>query len=168
MEDFQDFKKNIMSIENSIEKNKKLIERYEFLRILPLWVTDEKKEEYIINDEDYEATFLDCLPEGWYKAFALDMCEELREALIANDCYDNYRLFQVKEKYGGLRWYDGGGCRATDDIVRKYEQVSEQVCVECGNPATKMSKGWILFYCDDCAKKYPYDFVSIEDEECPF
>ena len=64
-----------------------------------------------------------------------------------------YRIFQIKEKWGYLHWYDSGYPNNSKvyDIVRKYEQISAKTCVVCGKPATKMSTGWISPYCDDCA-----------------
>ena len=54
----------------------------------------------------------------------------------------------------GLRWYDDGAPREVFDIISKYEQLSETTCINCGQPATLISKGWISPYCDECAKKH--------------
>lgn len=53
-------------------KNKKLCKRYPFL-IVRDW-----------NDKpfSYEFTYLDDMPEGWKKAFGMDMCEDIRKVLI--------------------------------------------------------------------------------------
>ena len=63
-----------------------------------------------------------------------------------------YRIVQIKEKFGGLRWYDSGTPKDSEllDIIQKYNGISHQTCGVCGKPATKISKGWIYPYCDDC------------------
>ena len=132
----------------SIEENKKLIERYPFLQCRNDWTGE------II--EGYEYTYLDDLPEGWAKTFGLYLCEDLREALIAADFLNEYRVVQVKEKFGSLRWYDNGYPRDSNvgKVIRKYETISEHVCVICGKPDVKMVySGWISPYCEDCWNK---------------
>lgn len=122
--------------------NKELIERYPFLRPRNCF-TDE-----IIEDADY--TELDDMPEGWRKAFGERMCEEIREELIKHNYLDEYRIIQIKEKYGMLCWYDAGSPADSNvyDIISKYEDVSRKICILCGKPATKISRGWICPYCD--------------------
>jgi len=54
------------------------------------------------------------------------------------------------------------------DIIHKYEDISETVCIRCGKPAKWVTRGWISYYCDDCKKKLEekiYDtFEPIEEE----
>ena len=45
------------------------------------------------------------MPMGWRRAFGEEMCEEILQVLIKYDCVDLYRITQIKEKYGTLRWY---------------------------------------------------------------
>ena len=123
--------------------NEELIERYPFLIPRNVW-TDK-----IIEDADF--TLLDEMPEGWRIAFGEQMCEEIREALIKYDYLDKYRITQIKEKFGSLRWYDNGTPKEVHDIISKYEQLSETTCIQCGSPATLISKGWISPYCE-CVK----------------
>lgn len=123
--------------------NEELIERYPFLKPRNVW-TDK-----IIEDAD--CTLLDDMPDGWRKAFGEQMCEEIREVLIKYDYLDKYRIMQIKEKFGQLRWYDNGAPREVFDIIDKYEKISERTCIICGQPATLISKGWISPFCD-CVK----------------
>jgi hypothetical protein len=57
---------------------------------------------------------------------------------------------EIKEKYGGLRLAATGGNSETDAIIDRCERDSQRICVKCGKPATRISKGWICPYCDDC------------------
>jgi len=56
---------------------------------------------------------------------------------------------QIKEKFGGLRFYYSGG---NDDYIRGLVQMAESwascSCEECGAPGTRRSGGWIRTLCD--------------------
>lgn len=97
-------------------------------------------------------TELDAMPEGWRKAFGIQMCKELKKELKKHKFLYKYRITQIKEKFGGLRWYDTGSPKDSEiwDIIDKYTQISYRTCIVCGKPATKISKGWISPFCDDC------------------
>ena len=120
-----------------IEHNKKLIEEYPFLKIY----------------DNMNYTWLDDMPIGWRIAFGEQLCKEIKEELIKNKELDSYKIIQIKEKFGGLRWYDNSGLPGMQFIIAKYEALSEKTCINCGKPANWISKGWISPYCDDCATK---------------
>lgn len=146
-------------METNQAKNKALIERFPFLMPRNRW-TDK-----IPEDFDYSYTELDAMPDGWRKAFGEQLCEELREELVRADYLDKYRITQIKEKYGSLRWYDLGCTkRMLREIIPKYERLSARTCIQCGKPATKISTGWISPYCDTCADKIGHyeRFMPIE------
>ena len=214
------------------EYNKNLTKKYPFLLPYNRWsvksITTEEEGFFpgtpdVIPEYDYEYTELDAMPEGWRIAFSDEMLEELRNELIKFDALDSYKVEQIKEKYGSLRWYSCGyptghlsepietviqtefksmwrdspddvnwsydieetengkiykwECRKildrcnVDKIENKYEALSEQTCIRCGKSPTKWeSKGWINYYCDDCAKeiynkvKERYPDRKFEDE----
>lgn len=147
---------------DKVQKNKELIERYPFLMPRNLW-TNEIPENY-----DFSHTYLDDMPDGWRIAFGEEICEEILEELISTNTLETYRIIQVKEKFGGLRWYDEGGSdRIGQEIVPKYAARSMQTCIHCGKPATKKSTGWIAPWCDDCAAGAPDTrFTVKEDHIC--
>lgn len=124
--------------------NKELCERYPFL--IP-W----KVRQGIIKDFNYDYTLLDWMEPGWREAFGIQMCEELREALIAADALERYQVTDVKEKYGELRWYSYGGTNSTHEIEKKYLLLSRGICGRCGKPATHIGTFWIYPYCDEHA-----------------
>lgn len=97
-------------------------------------------------------TELDAMESGWRKAFGIQMCKEIKKELKKHKFLYKYRIVQIKEKFGYLHWYDSGTPKDSKiyDIIRKYEQISAKTCGVCGKPATKISKGWIYPYCDDC------------------
>ena len=131
-----------------VEENKQLCDRYPFLKPRNAW-SGEPLKHY-----NYEYTYLDDIPEGWKKAFGVQMCEELRDILIEGDCLDSYHIAQTKEKYGQLRWYDYGVSKKVQDKynawLSKYTKLSEKTCIKCGKPGTMRKKGWISPWCDEC------------------
>lgn len=154
-------------LEEIQEYNKALIVKYPFL--LPRNVfTDEVPKDY-----DYTWTELDAMPDGWRKRFGEEMVEEISQALKECDFEDKYRIVQIKEKWGGLRWYDSGVPARSKiyDIIRKYENLSFKICVKCGDLATYQSLGWICPWCQSCVEDIKKDHIeafrelTIEDYE---
>lgn len=122
-------------------------------------------------DYDYTYTELDHLPDGWRLAFGEQLCEELNTALNKTNFADDYRITEIKEKWGGLRWYDNGSTTEMQDIIDKYESLSFRTCINCGKPAKWVTRGWISPYCDSCKtelenSKHFYDnFSPLLDKE---
>jgi len=55
---------------------------------------------------------------------------------------------QVKEKFGGLRFYYDGGDDIIGGMVRMAESWAANTCEECGSPGTMRNGGWIRTLCD--------------------
>lgn len=68
-----------------------------------------------------------------------------------------YEVHQIKEKFGGLRNYDGVGEAGFDPridaLVAAAEQVAARTCEYCGAPGTARGGGWIKTLCDDHARE---------------
>ena len=145
-------------------ENKRLCERYPFLQLYNPWTDKLIKSDYYTN--------LDEMPDGWRRAFGQEMCEEIRKVLIKGNYLYDYRVVQIKEKFGALRWYDNGApdsiYRELQDIINKYEEISARTCIWCGRPATKISLGWISPWCDNCAEKMGGKFRYISEEPLVF
>lgn len=139
--------KKELSEEEIIERNKKLIEEYPFLLPRNRW-TDKVSEDY-----DYSYTELDAMPQAWRDKFGEKMCRELKKELIKAGYLDQYRITQIKEKYGRLCWYDSGHTRKMGKIIHKYERKSENICIYCGRRSTITTQGWIEHLCKKCYKK---------------
>ena len=130
------------------ELNKRLIERYPFLEIKG-WNSSEPG--------DFNSTMLDCMPVGWRNTLGIPLCEELREELIRIDpsLLNKYRVSQVKEKYGTLRWYASSYSEQMEDILTKYEDISQYTCVVCGRINVPIfDDGWISPFCIECYKSH--------------
>lgn len=98
-------------------------------------------------------TELDAMPIGWRKCFGIQMCKEIKQALLENGgrkALRKYRITQIKEKWGELRWYDFHSCQDVWNVIDKYAYISRHTCIECGRIAKYMSKGYICPYCEKC------------------
>ena len=81
------------------------------------------------------------------------------ETLVANLIDDLFELgwdgtvAQVKEKFGGLRFYIGAGNDAIWARIEKAEKESYSLCIRCGGPGEIYTDGWYLTLCDKHAKE---------------
>lgn len=82
-------------------------------------------------------------PPGNYRAC---FCESYRSS--------HPRAAQVKEKYGGLRFYMTSGTDEIFDLIKKAEELSYKTCENCGEPGYQRSGGWIYTLCDTCHKNW--------------
>lgn len=141
-------------LDSLLEYNQNLVASYPFLKPRDLFgeVIDDK----LLDGRTF--TELDSLPDGWRKVFGEAICEDIKQCLIDNNCLNDYRILEIKEKYGTLRWYDN--LLITEPIVRKYEKLSSKICISCGKEAKWVTKGWISFLCDDCANSYVNNYNS--------
>ena len=55
---------------------------------------------------------------------------------------------QIKEKFGGLRFYYDGGDEHINGMVRMAEVWADASCEECGSPGKRRDGGWIKTLCD--------------------
>jgi hypothetical protein len=56
---------------------------------------------------------------------------------------------QVKEKFGGLRFYMTNSTPKMDGAITMAESMSYHICETCGKPGIRRSGGWILTLCDE-------------------
>ena len=142
------------NLEEIKQKNKELLEKYPWLYPVSEY-TGKPLENY-----DYSFTWMDDIPLGWNIAFGKQMVEELGVLLEKYNYQDEYSICQIKEKFGGLRWYDNGfpteGYEEYKEWLDKYEELSFKTCIDCGKPAKYFTRGWITPICEDCAKEYEY------------
>jgi hypothetical protein len=60
---------------------------------------------------------------------------------------------QVKEKFGGLRFYMEQETPYISGAISLAENLSFKICCQCGAPGVRRSGGWILTLCDSCHEK---------------
>lgn len=89
--------------------------------------------------------------DGWYTVIDA-LCESLQRRDV------ELTVVQVKEKFGGLRFYhDGIKAEAERDsymalgAIYNAQDMSKRVCEQCGNPAElRRDGGWLRARCDEC------------------
>ena len=143
-----------------IEYNKDLLKKYPWLTPYNVCTGEP------LDDYNYECTWADDIPNGWRLAFGDQMIEELDQLLRKYNLRDEYCIVQIKEKFGGLRWYDDGfpeeGYEEYMDWLCKYEDLSFKTCINCGKPAIGFTKDWITPLCKECMKDMPYTLIEEE------
>lgn len=63
------------------------------------------------------------------------------------------QIAQVKEKFGGLRFYIGAGSPAVWERIAQAEREAYRTCEDCGAPGKLNDQGWWKTLCDECAIK---------------
>jgi hypothetical protein len=93
----------------------------------------------------YDLFGVECGP-GW---------RSIIEPLMERCQKEGVSIFQIKEKFGGLRFYVGP---ASDDLhkaIHESEDKSFTICEQCGAPGQLRSDGWIRTLCDEHAEGRP-------------
>lgn len=111
------------------------------------------------DNPSFSSTLLCCMPAGWRAAFGLEFSEDIRTLLESSadpdTAFDSYRVEQIKEKYGSLRWYDGGVAsdifENMNDLNNSYEALSSRTCCDCGSfQDVRVDRGYIIPICESC------------------
>lgn len=105
----------------------------------------QRKVDYIREQLTQDPTQWNDWQKKSYSAEALAEAEkELAQALV-----DIPVAVQVKEKFGGLRFYVSGGTEAHQDMINMVEALSYRVCEECGSmmDTTTYTMGWHSTLC---------------------
>jgi hypothetical protein len=96
---------------------------------------------FYTDKEPIKNTGFFCIGNGW-----LGVVRSLIEDLI--ELGWDKQICQVKEKFGGLRFYINSG---SDEIYKKIfeaEMKSNEICEKCGEPGKSIKGGWIVTLCE--------------------
>lgn len=119
-----------------------------------------------MNDIDIVEIMKERFAEGWWPVLDVgegwrELLENLHQELI--EVAPDYQLHQVKEKFGGLRFYfdanikNDAAIERAQDIVDKYEDLSWKVCEITGKPGKVVSRdGWRKVLCPELAAEHGY------------
>jgi hypothetical protein len=82
--------------------------------------------------------------DGWFNLI-WNLCEDLDKVVG-----EEFRVDQVKEKFGTLRFYASGTNREAEALIRVAEKLSAITCEICGKPGKLKVKGaWYRTVCDN-------------------
>ena len=73
-------------------------------------------------------------------------------------------VHQIKEKFGGLRFYFEGGDEYCRGLAAMAEEWCNTVCETCGERGTKRAGGWMRTLCDKHELEYQ-DRLKIDREK---
>ena len=94
---------------------------------------------------------LNCVGSGW-----MPLVNQLLDDLLELG-WDG-AVYQVKEKFGGLRFYIGAGSDEIHERIQQAEDESYRVCEVTGKPGKLRSDlGWIRTLCDEEYEKVMYN-----------
>ena len=72
---------------------------------------------------------------------------------------------QVKEKFGGLRFYVNGANEEHYNYISFAENMSYRTCEKCGNPGKLYTNGWHTTLCEKHAEELGYLDEGENDEQ---
>ena len=94
-----------------------------------------------------------CVGEGWWPILE-NLCSNIQSHIDwwnknheKHPVVEQVVVAQIKEKFGGLRFYYDGGDDQIRGMVRMAESWADHSCEECGAPGTAGGKGWIKTLC---------------------
>ena len=98
--------------------------------------------------------------DGWY-ALLDTACNLIQQhidwrnkvAKTPEDMVDQVVAEQVKEKFGGLRFYVNGGDQYTGGVIDACESMSTKTCEQCGSPGKVRGSSWFYTSCDEHSKE---------------
>uniref|UniRef100_A0A6M3J9Q4 Uncharacterized protein n=1 Tax=viral metagenome TaxID=1070528 RepID=A0A6M3J9Q4_9ZZZZ len=123
--------------------------------------------EFFKSKDNHEISLMGfgfCCEDGWYDLIH-KLCTDLKATLDDQD----FQVIQVKEKFGGLRFYVGPVPRNIRDLIRKAEMESYRTCERCGNKGSMtIKRGYYQVLCEDCrvkahARKIKNQFVCFPE-----
>ena len=98
-----------------------------------------------------------CVDKGWWPIIE-SLCSNIQHYLDwinknhdAHPVVEQVVVAQIKEKFGGLRFYYDGGDDRVYGMVRMAESWADHACEECGKPGKSRNTGWIKTLCDEHA-----------------
>jgi len=92
------------------------------------------------------------VPPGWHQ-----LVQKLVQDIIATNPSDELVILQIKEKFGGLRFYVGVASDEVFNLIDIAEQESYKICQDCGTrkEVTTCGSAWFRTVCSTCKEKYP-------------
>mgnify|MGYP003653947129 CR=1 FL=1 len=86
-----------------------------------------------------------CTGDGWYNIIDT-LCHGIQHRIDwkikTNSPIEQVEATQVKEKWGGLRFYYEGGDDYIEGLVSMAEALSMTSCINCGIPVEETTRSW--------------------------
>ncbi len=103
----------------------------------------------VTEDHDFLKYGIECGP-GWYNLI-WDLTTTIHKYCLDNN-KEPVKMLQIKEKFGGLRYYINSGDKIIVGMIWMTEAMSHNTCEDCGEPGKKVGLVRIKTLCNGCAK----------------
>lgn len=91
---------------------------------------------------------------GWHPVVA-ELTAKIEAYNQGKSDEDIIECHQIKEKFGGLRYYTGPGTEEVDQWIREAEQKAHNMCEFCGvSPVRGTKTGWFKRLCETHAVEW--------------
>lgn len=138
-----------MADKERVEKFKQLCEEYKKQKEEERW----KHPENFTPQEPYELFGIEC-GDGWKDLYQplIDYINKFNED---KENEEQIHILQIKEKFGGLRFYVDKYTEELRDMIRAAESKSYNTCEVCGKWIEKpiIKNHWIYTECQECHDK---------------
>lgn len=130
------------------EQNRQMLDIYPFL-----WPIDEDGNRIPLDAFQYSQTLVDRIPPGWARVFGHEFVQGMKR--LCDSARVDYETCHFTHfKVGGGKWSlrfseDAPGL---EEFLDKMEYMSQRICAECGQSATRLEIGADLPICDKCAE----------------
>lgn len=124
----------------------------------------------------YACTEVDLMevPEAWKERLMMPLFERLSAVLREYGCEKDFRIEWIKEKYGALRFYyfyhgalPEKAYDAVEALIDEAKDRSMGICTLCGGKADCVTRGYVLFVCEGCAKDRDLDYRRLDEGDLP-
>lgn len=100
--------------------------------------------------------------DGWFELL-MDLCKNIQK--YCDEIGSQVVAVQVKEKFGGLRFYVDRGDDHIYNLISEAELRSERTCEVCGIPGEVYGGSWLKTLCVTHAKELHYEMTLREIRE---
>ena len=89
--------------------------------------------------------------DGWGDLLDV-LCGSIQSYIDTHDQIPQVEALQIKEKFGGLRFYCNGGNEYINGMIRLAEELSYKICDVCGNKGEPNIASYISTRCKEHIK----------------
>ena len=88
---------------------------------------------------------------GWNELVS-NLCDKIAQYQknVKDPSFEDPVVMQIKEKFGGLRFYVYGGDDYIQGMIDFAECISYSICEDCSQPGKPRHEGWVRTLCDAC------------------
>jgi hypothetical protein len=105
--------------------------------------------------------------EGWWPILE-SLCGQIQHHIDwknkQSEVVPQVTVNQIKEKFGGLRFYYSGGDEYISGLVSMAESWAGHSCETCGAPGKQRDGGWIRTLCDHHEEMHRINKRKYEDQ----